>query len=173
MASGAIDEGAVGHVLTVMDEDGPEVDEAEQEDVGQLLQWEDEGEDVIRHALGPAVQGVKGVRGEGTRHDPLVVRLVQSLVDAGVVQPTVDPVDEEIGEEDEERELQDAVVREGLIGDGIVELGIASNLQDEERRCQKSHRGHGAHGLLHFHGNLVLEELGMVVSRLVPDEDVR
>ena len=43
--------------------------------------------------------------GERSRHDPFVVRLVQSLVNAGVVQTTMNPVDEEVGEEEEEREL--------------------------------------------------------------------
>ena len=47
VARGAVDDGVVGEVLAVMDEDGPEVDEDEESDVGELLQGEQEGEDVV------------------------------------------------------------------------------------------------------------------------------
>lgn len=173
MAGGTVHHGAVGDVLAIMDEDSPEVDEAEQENIGQLLKREDEWEDVVRHTLRPAVQGVESVRSVRARHDPLVVRLVQCPVNAGVVQASVDPVDEEIGEADEERELQDTVVRERLLGDGIIEFGVSSDFQNKEWGSHESHWGHGAHGLLDFHGDLVLEEFGVLVGGFVPDEDVR
>lgn len=156
MAGGTVDNGAVCDVLAVMNEDGPQVDETEEEDVGELLQREDEGEDVVGHALGPSVKRVEGVRGEGGGHNPLVVRLVESAVDAWVVQTSVNPVDEEIGEEDKDGELEDAVVGEGLLGDGIVQFGVTPDLEDEEGRGQESHWGHGGHGLLDFQGNLAL-----------------
>lgn len=82
MAGGAVDDGAVGHVLAVVDEDGPDVDEDEQGDVGELLEREEEGEDVVGERLGEAVDRVEGVGGEGAGHDPLVVWFVQALVDA-------------------------------------------------------------------------------------------
>ena len=53
-----------------------------------------------------AVQRVEGVRGKGCGHDPLVVRLMDVLVDARVVQTAVDPVDQRVGEGEEEGELQ-------------------------------------------------------------------
>ena len=172
VAGGAVDDGAVGDVLAVVDEDGPEVDEAEEEDVGELLQREDEGEDVVGDALRPAVERVEGVRGEGAGHDPLVVRLVQGLVDQRVVEAAVNPVDAEIGEGDEQRELDDAVVREGLFGEGVVELRVSADFGDEEGGRQEGHDGHGLHGLLDLHGDLVLEELGVLDGGLVPDENV-
>lgn len=85
MAGGAVDHGAVGHVLAVVNQDGPKVDKDEQGDVGELLQGEEQGEDVVGERLRPAVDGVEGVRGVGRRHDPPVVRLVQRLVDGRVV----------------------------------------------------------------------------------------
>lgn len=172
MARGTIDDRAVRDVLAIMNEDSPQVDETEEEDVGDLLQREDEGEDVVGHALGPAVERVEGVGSERRGHNPLVVRLVESTVNARVVQSSVNPVDEEVGEEDEDGELKDAVVGEGLLGDGIVELGVAADLEDEEGCSQKGHWRHSRHGLLDFQGNLALEEFGVVEGGFVPNEDV-
>lgn len=167
-----VHDGAVGDVLAVMNEDGPEVDEAEKEDVGDLLQGEDEGEDVVWDTLGPAIERVEGVRGIRARHDPLVVRLVQGLVDAGVVQATVDPVDEEIGKADEEGDLEEAVEREGLFGGSVVELGVSADLKNEERSSQQGHWRHCGHGLSDLQTNLVLEEFWVLVGCLVPNKDV-
>lgn len=114
VASSAVDDGTVGDILTVMDHDGPEVDEAEEEDICHLLKRENEGENVIRKALGPTVNGVKGVGGKGARHNPLVMGLVQFLVHKRIVEAPMDPVDAEIGESDKEWELQNAIVRERL-----------------------------------------------------------
>jgi sterol desaturase/sphingolipid hydroxylase (fatty acid hydroxylase superfamily) len=47
--------GAVGDVLAVMNEDGPEVDEAEKEDVGDLLQGEDDDGEYVANS--PIVNG--------------------------------------------------------------------------------------------------------------------
>lgn len=173
MARGTIDDGAVRHVLAVVDEDGPQVNKPEEEDIGNLLQRENKREDVVGHALGPAVERVESVRGKGRGHDPLVVRLVESAVDERVVQTAVNPVDEEIGEEDEDGELEDAVVGERLLGDGIVKLGVASDLEDEKGCSEKGHGRHGGHGLLDFQGDLALEELGVIEGGFVPNEDVR
>lgn len=168
----AVHQGTVGDVFAVMDEDSPEVDETEQEDVGKLLQGENEREDVVGHTLGPAVKRVESMGGKGTRHDPLVVRLVQGPVDARMVQTPVDPVNEEIGEADEDGKLQDAVEGKWLLGDGVIEFGIASDLENEEWRGEQGHWRHCAHGLLDLQGDLIPQELGVVVRCLVPDENV-
>lgn len=173
VAGSTVHDRAIGNVLAIVNEDSPEVDKAEQEDVGHLLERENERENVVRHTLRPAVQGVESVRSVRAGHDPLMVRLVQGSVHARVVQASVDPVDEEIGEEDEEGELQDTVEGEGLFGGGIVEFGVSADFQDEEWGCQEGHWGHRAHGLFDFHGDLVLEEFGVFVGGFVPDEDVR
>ena len=105
VAGGAVDDGRVGDVLAVVDHDGPDLDEGEEGDVGELLQREDEGEQVVGDGLGKAVERVEGVAGEGRGHDPLVVRLVQALVEELAVQGAVDPVDAEVGEGQEDGEL--------------------------------------------------------------------
>ena len=85
MARRAIDNRGVSDVLAVVDEDGPDLDEEEEGQVCEFLQREDEGEDVVGDALGPAVDGVEGDGGVRGRHDPFVVGFVQGLVDGGVV----------------------------------------------------------------------------------------
>ena len=87
------------------DENGPEVDEDEQGDVGEFLEWEDVREDVVGYTLGETIQWVKRVAGVRRGHDPFVMGFMQDLVNARVVQAAMDPVDEEIGEGDEEGEL--------------------------------------------------------------------
>lgn len=49
----------------------------------------------------------------------------------------MDPVDEEIGEADEEGDLDEAVVWERLFGGGVVKFGVSADLQNEERSCQQ------------------------------------
>lgn len=105
MAGCPIDDGIVGHKFAVVDEDGPDINIHEQRNIGELVQWQDKGEDVVGDALSPAVDRVESVRGIGRRHHPLMVRFMQVLVDARVVERAVDPVDEEIGEDEEKREL--------------------------------------------------------------------
>jgi hypothetical protein len=173
VASSTIHNRAIGNVLAIVDKHSPEVNKTKQEDVSHLLERENERENVVRHTLRPAVQGVESVRSVRAGHNPLVVRLVQGSVNARVVQASVDPVDEEIGEEDEERELQDTVEGEWFLGGSIVEFGVSADFKDEEWGRQEGHWGHGAHGLFDFHGDLVLEEFGVFVGGFVPNEDVR
>lgn len=170
VAGGAVDDGVVGEVLAVVDHDGPEVDKDEEEDVGHLLQREDEGEDVVGNGLGKAVDRVEGVAGKGRGHDPFVVRFVQRLVDGRVVQAAVNPVDEEVGEDDEERELQEIVPQAGAVGGDVVELAVAADLEQEERRRQQGDEGHGLVGVDNLEPDLVLEELGVAHDALVEDE---
>ena len=47
VASGAIDDGAVCDIFTVVDHDSPDVDEHEESNVGELLQREEERENVV------------------------------------------------------------------------------------------------------------------------------
>ena len=44
--------------------------------------------------------------GVGCGHDPFVVGFVQAFVEARVVQAAVDPVDAEVGEHEEDGELE-------------------------------------------------------------------
>jgi len=150
VAGGAVDDGRVGDVLAVVDHDGPDLDEGEEGDVGELLQGEDEGEEVVGDGLGEAVERVEGVGGEGCGHDPLVVRLVQALVEELAVQGAVDPVDAEVGEGQEDGELDpvpgaaeegEKRVGELGVGGGVVDEAEAADFGDEEGNGEDGHDG--------------------------------
>lgn len=173
VAGGAVDDGVVRHELAVVDQDGPEVDKDEQEDVAHLLQGEEQGEDVVGEGLGEAVERVEGVGGVRGGHDPLVVRLVQVSVDQRVVQPAVNPVDAEVGEENEEGILEPVVGGEGGLVGAVVELGVAADLEKHHEHGQDGHGGHGDHGLLDLKFDLVAEVFRVFECLLVEDEDVR
>lgn len=100
MASSAIDDGVVRDVFAIMNHDGPEIDEDEEDDIGKLLKWEDKRKHVIRKALSETIQWMKSVGGKWSWHNPPVVRLMQALVDQWVVQISVDPVDAVVREAD-------------------------------------------------------------------------
>lgn len=109
MAGGAVNDGVVGDKFTIVNHDCPDVNEGEQADVGELVEREDEWENVVWHTLRVSVQWVESVRREWSWHDPLVVWLVEVLVDKRVMQSAVDEVDEEVGEEQEQWDLKDVV----------------------------------------------------------------
>lgn len=173
MASGAVDNWIIAHKFAVVNQNGPEVDENEQADEGNLLAGEQEDEDVVWHTLSEAVEGMEGVGGERRWHDPLVMGLVQTLVDERVVETTMDPVNTEIGEHEEQRVLEPVVQRERSLMSLVEELAIAANFSDHEWREENRHQGHGFHGLLHFQSDLVAEVLRVLEGLLVEDEEVR
>lgn len=106
VASSAVDDWVIRVELAVVDQDRPDLDEGEEGDVCELLEGEEEGEDVVWHALRPAVKRVEGVAGEGRGQDPFVMRLVEALVDGWDVETAVNPVDAKVGEHEEEGKLQ-------------------------------------------------------------------
>lgn len=172
VACGSVDDGAVGDVFTVVDHDGPEIDEHKENDIGPFLQREDEWENMVGNTLRPAIDGVEGMGRIGSGHDPFVVRLMQSLVNKRVVKTTVNPVDAEICEEQEKRELQDAVIGEGLLGEGVVHFAVAADFGQEEWGRENGHDRHGFHGLRNFHANLVAEIFGVFECGFVEDENI-
>lgn len=173
VASSAVDDRVVAHKLAIVNQNCPEVDEYEQADEGDLLQRENEDEDVVWHTLSEAVERVEGVGGEWGGHDPLVVRLVQTLVDERVVKTSVDPVDAEVGKHEEQWELDPIVQGERSFVGLVVEFAVSADLGDHKGRKADGHQGHGLHGLLHFEFDLVAEVLGVLESLLVKDEEVR
>ena len=62
-------------------------------------------------------------------HNPLVVRLMKALVNERVVEVAMDPVDAEVGKEQEDRELSDCVPQSWTLIDGIVKLAVATNFK--------------------------------------------
>ena len=106
MTGRTVDNWAISHILSVMNHDGPNVDEGKQCHIRQFLQREDEGEHMVGDALSKAVEGVESMACKRCRHDPFVVWLVKRLVHSGVMQAAMDPVNEAIGEEEEEGKLE-------------------------------------------------------------------
>lgn len=172
MASGTIDNRVISHVLAVVDEDSPNVDEDEEKDVCEFLKREQEGVDVVRKALSISIERVESVRGVRRRHDPLVVRLVETLVHEGVVQSAVDPVDAEVGEHEEEGELHHVVPHSGGVVEAVVYLGVTADFEEEERGGEDGHYREGDVGLAHLEADLVLEVFGVVEGCFVEDEEV-
>ena len=120
MAGSSVNNGRVVRILAIMNQDSPDVDTNKQEDIGKLGKREQEREDVIGQTLGIAVQWMESVRGIGSRHDPLVVWLVDVLVNERVVEIAVNPVDERVGEEEEKGKLHVVVPQSRTLVDRIV-----------------------------------------------------
>ncbi len=85
-------------VSTLTYKDRPNINEDEERDIRKLLQRENVWEDVIRYTLRKAIQWMECMARIRRGHDPLMMRFVQSLVNQRVVQPPMDPINEEIGE---------------------------------------------------------------------------
>lgn len=102
-----------------------------------------------------------------------MMRLVQSLVYQRVMQCSVDPVDEKIGEEHKEAELRVVVPATGAVFGSVVELGVAADFEEEYHASRYGDTRHSYQGLLDFLADLVLEEFRVLESGFVEDEDVR
>lgn len=98
------------------DKNGPAVDKDEESDVCEFMKREDEGEDMVRQTLRITIERVERVAGVGCGHNPLVVRLVETLVDQRMMKSTMNQVDETIRERDEQRELEVVVPAWHFIG---------------------------------------------------------
>ena len=172
MACGAVYDRTVGYVFSVVDHDGPDVDEREQANIRQFLQGEYEWEDVVWYALGKAIKWVESVARKRCRHDPFVMRLMKCFVDLWVMEATVDPVYQEVGEEEEEGELEVVVQWEGCLSGGIVKLPITAYLSCEDWVGQDSHEGHGEQCLFHLKGHLVLEVFRVLKGVVIEYEEI-
>lgn len=82
-----------GETEALTNEDSPEVDKGEKGDICELLEREDKRKDVVWYTLREAIHGVEGVACVRCRHNPFVMRFMQRLVDLGMMQTPVDPVD--------------------------------------------------------------------------------
>lgn len=172
MASSSINNRRVHDELSIVNEDRPHVDEDEQSNIGHLLKWEEEWEDVVWDALRKSIKRVESMRRKWCRHNPLVMWLMQRLVDQWVVQTSVNEVDEKVGEEEEERELEPLVPCSRTVSGGVVEFGVALELGSKADRSQKRHQWHGGVGLNHLKLDLILQEFGMCEGCVIEDEVV-
>lgn len=173
VTSSAVDDFGVHGVFAVMDQHCPDVHHHEQANVGKLLQRKNEGEDVVRYALRKTVQWMESVAGEGRGNDPFVMRLMKLLVDEGVMQATVNPVDERVCKKEEERELENVVPPPWSLGGCVINLGIAAYFGEEGRGSAERHERQSFYCLHNLHRNLVLEVAWVVELGLVKDENVR
>lgn len=174
VVGGAVDElfePVAGDHVAVVDENGPHLDEDEEAQVEVLLGREDEDEDVVGQRLDVAVERVEGEGGPGRGHNPLVVRLVDVLVDAGVVLEAVDPVDEQVVPDHEDERGRDEPAPAVLV-DARVQQTVAAHLGEEEGQRQDVDKGHRAHARRHLLPDLVLKEARMVLQPTVEDEVV-
>ena len=64
---------------------------------------------MIRYALREPIQRVKGMACVWRRHDPFMMRFMQRLVDHGMMQPSVYPIDEKVRKAYEQWELKNVV----------------------------------------------------------------
>lgn len=157
--------------MVLTDHDGPDVDKDEEADGCVLPEWEDQREQMVWQALGPSVNWVESMAGKWSWHDPLVMRLVQVSVNRWVMETAVDQVDEAISEDEEERKLEVKVELTVVVGI-IVELGEATDFNQEEWSGESRHSGKRPQGDSDFLAHLILEELGMLEGILVEDKDV-
>lgn len=116
MTRGSVDHGTVSHVFTIVNHDRPDVDKDEEYDISHLADGEQECIDMIRQALGVAIERMEGVGCVRSWHNPLVMRLVDVLVDGTVVEAAMDPINEKVREEYEERVLREIVPSPGSFG---------------------------------------------------------
>lgn len=151
VACSTVDNHRLKRILAIVNHDSPDIDHDEERDVRKLLQREHEGENVVGDALRETVQRVERMAGKGRRNNPLVVGLVQVLVDKRVVQAAVDPVDEGVCEEEEEGELQNVVPPARTFGSRVVHFAPAADFSKESGDGQEGHDGHRCAGLLDLH----------------------
>lgn len=172
VAGSSVDDGRVVCIFPVVNQDSPDVNEDEEDHRGDLGQREQEGEDMVWQTLSITIKGVECVGGKRCGHNPLVVWLVDVLVDAWVVEAAVDPVDARVGEEQEEGKLGVGVPLSRALLCRVVKLRVAAHLGKEPGDGQDSHDGEGNVSLLHLKLDLVLEVARVVECGLVEDEEV-
>lgn len=157
--------------VRIMDQDTPKVDEDKQANAGHAVKREDKGEDVVGQRLRIPIQGMESMTGPRCGHQPLVVRLVDVLVQPWVVFDSVDPVDEEVGENKEHWDREDSVCP-SVLADVGVKFRVTTNFHDEPRDGEKVQWNESSHRRLNFKADLILEEPRMLLHLLVEKEVV-
>ena len=94
---------------------------------------------MIRHTLREPIKRMKGMARIRSRHDPFVMRFMQGPIDQRMVQSTMDPIDEEVREADEEWELKNVVQGERSIRRAIVKFCQTTDFAQEEGGSEDCH----------------------------------
>mmetsp|Transcript_21602 Transcript_21602/g.53776 ORF Transcript_21602/g.53776 Transcript_21602/m.53776 type:complete len:216 (+) Transcript_21602:505-1152(+) len=161
----------VGHrEVAVMDGDGPHVDCDKHAHPQHLVHREDEDGDVVGKALDEPVEWVEGVRGKGAGDLPLVVRLVDVLVEHGQMKPAVEPVDEAVSEHEEGEDGEDEV-GQPEVAHVIVQARVSLELPDGDDRHQQRHLRDRAERQLQLERHLPGDPL-LVLHPLLVEEEV-
>lgn len=167
-----IQDRAIRHILPIMNKHRPQLHKKEQRQIAELLQWENERKHMVRHTLQPPINRMERHARIRSRHNPFMVRFMQTLINQRVMQTAMDEINTEIRKQQEERELQVIVISEWFIGEGIVEFGVPPYFGEEEGGGEDGDEGHGVDGLADLHPYLVFEEFGVFEGCFVEDEDV-
>jgi len=105
-------------------------------------------------------------------HNPFMMRFMQPLVYERVVQPPMNPIDEKVGEQDEEGELNDVVEQERSVRGRVVKFSMAADFAEKAGCGQESYERDGGKGLLDLEADLVLEIFRMCEGCVVENEEV-
>eukprot|EP00179_Madagascaria_erythrocladioides_P005202 CAMPEP_0198310660 /NCGR_PEP_ID=MMETSP1450-20131203/2654_1 /TAXON_ID=753684 ORGANISM="Madagascaria erythrocladiodes, Strain CCMP3234" /NCGR_SAMPLE_ID=MMETSP1450 /ASSEMBLY_ACC=CAM_ASM_001115 /LENGTH=358 /DNA_ID=CAMNT_0044013503 /DNA_START=50 /DNA_END=1123 /DNA_ORIENTATION=- len=171
---GAVDDAAqrraVRDVHLVVDRDRPQLHAEEEQQVQVALQREQEHEKVVRKALHEAVDGRERDGGEWRWHLPAVVLLVNERVQRRVVEDAVDPVDAEVGEEDEADDADRHVRPAAVVGHRRVELRVAAQLGEPHGQRVEAHDEQAPRGAANLLAHLVLERQLVLQQRAVEQQ---
>jgi len=154
-----------------VDHDRPNVDNDKQAEIKVLVEREEENEEVIGQRLHVAVKGMKGVRCVRSRNDPLVMGLVESLINPRNVQPAMDPVDAHIGEEEEE-ENREGPVRDAVVADVVVKPRVALDLTPKPRKGKEGETRDGREGAFELEADLVLEKTRVLHLIVIVEKEI-
>ena len=99
--------------VRIVNEHRPDVNPHEEGEVEVFLDREEIGKNVVGKRLEVAIEWMERVGCERGGYNPFVVWLMNVLVDAGVVLPSVNPVNAVIGEHEEPRESDSCSDEEG------------------------------------------------------------
>lgn len=166
-----LDPVARNHV-SVVDQNGPDLDQNEHDQVQVSLHRADEDKDVVGQRLNKAVGRVESQSSKGSRYNPLVVRLVNVLVDARVVLQTVNPVNGDIVESHVQHSRKDHEAPAIFVDIG-VQQAVTPHLGEENGQGHEVDEWHSRHGGDNLLANLVLQETRVVFQAAVKDEIVR
>lgn len=153
------------------DHNGPHLNKHKQSKIRKLLQRKNKREHVVRHALQESIQRMESVARIWCRHDPLVVWLMERPIYHGVVEPTVNQINPEIGPHEEQRKLQPHI-RLSVITNILVQQRVPADLCHEEGHGKDGHDWDRSHCLRYFLPYLVLEKFRMLECVFVEDEHI-
>jgi len=126
--------------IRVMDKDAPKINEDKEAEVHVSMQGKEEDKKMVWYRLGIAIDRVEGMRGEWSRNEPFVMRFVDSFVDERNVQPTVDPVDTIVGEEQEHWGRKEEICP-SIVFDIGIEPRITAHFTQEPWEREQCHAG--------------------------------